>query len=534
MSLRNNPPSLGFSQKHGLIGLLILAILGFIGVIMVTRWGIGTSPDSIVYIAGARNLASGLGFNTISESGKPQAITQLAPFYSVALALLDLLGLDPLQGARILNAILFAGIVLLVGLILFEFLPGHTFGALLAPLLGASLILLPGFMVEIYSMAWSETLFIFLALLGFWILSHALENQSTSLLVGSAILIGLAFLTRYIGVVLVAAGICSIVLFSTLPFRRKSSQVVLFGFVSAAPLLLWLLHNTLTSQTATNRQLLFHPINREQVGLGLTTLGSWFLIPDRSSGVIKLIPYLLILMVMAAVLLSKYNQPGHRKSWASWVTLEDLPIMIRIIILFIPMYIAFLMLSLSFIDANTPLDTRILSPIYVTGVILVIYFLYEGLALLRTPVLLKLAISIVSAIFLAGVLWGSIQYIATAYTDGIGFTSRRWRDSPTLALLMDYPAGQIVYTNAPEALYLYTHLDTQSVPRKYESANQRPNDQYDAELLAIKKNIINHGGKIVYFDSLMRPNLPSEQEILQKLNLQLLVRTEDGFIYGIK
>ncbi len=94
---------------------MALAIAGFMSVMLATRWGVGASPDSVVYILGARHLAAGQDFSTYSENGELQAITHHAPFYSVMLAWLSSLGLDPLQGARWLNALLFAGNILLVG-----------------------------------------------------------------------------------------------------------------------------------------------------------------------------------------------------------------------------------------------------------------------------------------------------------------------------------------------------------------------------------------------------------------------------------
>ena len=99
---------------------------------------------------------------------------------------------------------------------------------------------------------------------------------------------------------------------------------------------------------------------------------------------------------------------------------------------------------------------------------------------------------------------------------------------------MDQPKDRLIYSNAPEALYLYTHVTSLAMPKKFESANQRPNDQYDEELSALKEQIFERSGMIVYFDSMMRPGLPSEREILGDLNLRLLERTADGSIFGIK
>ncbi|MCU0489846.1 MAG: hypothetical protein MUE67_12970, partial [Anaerolineales bacterium] len=200
----------------------------------------------------------------------------------------------------------------------------------------------------------------------------------------------------------------------------------------------------------------------------------------------------------------------------------------------IPLYLAFLLVSLSFLDANTPLDFRIFSPIYVTGVILTLYFLTEGLKGLRRPAVVRYALISLGFMMMAALAARSLDYVQSSYANGIGFTNRWWRESSTLAALQNYPPGKVVYTNAPEALYLYTERIVRPMPKKYESANQRPNEEYEAELMALKEQIQSQGGIIVYFDSMARAMLPSPQEILEILSLEVLEQTADGAIYGIK
>lgn len=516
------------------LALVALALVGFLSVMLATRWGVGASPDSVVYILGARHLAAGQGFSVYSERGDLQPITHHAPFYSVILAGLSDLGFEPLQGARWLNALLFAGNILLVGFMLLELLPGQSAGRRWAPVIGAGLILFPAFLVEIHSMAWSESLFIFLSLAGFWTLSRAIDHRCYLYLVLSAIWIALALLTRYIGVTLVATGVLSLCLFSKRRFRWRVVESLVFGVIAVAPLGLWLLRNSLSAGTATSRELLFHPVNRQQLGVALTTIGSWFLIPDHASGLLKALPVLVLSLVMAVCMIAWYGRLRRETGQAGLSTLARLPLLIRIILIFIPLYMLFLLTSMTFLDANTPLDTRILSPVYVTGVILVVYFLAEGLESLGKATLLRYAVIAISLAFLAGLAVVSIAFIRNAYADGIGFTSRWWRQSPTLALLAGYPAQQIIYTNSPEVFDLFTDRVARSMPKKYESANQRPNESYETELMTLKEQVQKEGAIIVFFVHVMRNTLPSAEEIRDQLGLQILEQTADGVIYGIK
>jgi len=61
-------------------------------------------------------------------------------------------------------------------------------------------------MIEVHSWALSEPLYMFLGLVGLWLLSVALSSGGKGSFVVSAVAVGLAFLTRYIGGTLVATG----------------------------------------------------------------------------------------------------------------------------------------------------------------------------------------------------------------------------------------------------------------------------------------------------------------------------------------
>jgi len=78
----------------------ILSVVGGASVLTATRWGIGASPDSVVYVGVARNLLEGRGL-TVPFGGAGEALlTQFPPLYPATLAGLGLLGVDPLVAAR--------------------------------------------------------------------------------------------------------------------------------------------------------------------------------------------------------------------------------------------------------------------------------------------------------------------------------------------------------------------------------------------------------------------------------------------------
>ena len=134
-------------QDSGRLFFLALSILGAAGVLLVlanTRLGAYTSDDTYYYIYPARDFLAGKGFH-------PSYI--FAPLFPFALAGLGLFGLEALDAARWLNALLFGVNIVLVGILARRI--GMQF---IFALLAAALVLLSDLTVEIHSWAMSEAL----------------------------------------------------------------------------------------------------------------------------------------------------------------------------------------------------------------------------------------------------------------------------------------------------------------------------------------------------------------------------------------
>src|SRR5687767_6838270 len=79
------------------------AVLGGGVLLQSSRWGLGLSPDSVVYIGAARSLLAGHGFSLPSESALFSPITHYPPLYSSLLAVTGVVAADLLKGAICLN-----------------------------------------------------------------------------------------------------------------------------------------------------------------------------------------------------------------------------------------------------------------------------------------------------------------------------------------------------------------------------------------------------------------------------------------------
>lgn len=254
----------------GIAGLLSLA--GGAALLFCTRWGAGLSPDSAVYIGAARNLLAGEGWSVPSYDGAFVAMTQYPPLFPTVLAGLGLLGVDPVDGSRWLNAILFAGNIALAGLWVWAATRSLEFS------LSSTLLVMTSFpMVQIHSMAWSEPLFIFLALLGLLFLALYIQEPNGLTLVAACATASLALLTRYAGVALTATGVMAMLLLGKRLGSQRILDIALFGALSCLPVVLWLGRNLAVAGSAASREIAFHPLTGEDLRFALGIISSWLL-----------------------------------------------------------------------------------------------------------------------------------------------------------------------------------------------------------------------------------------------------------------
>jgi len=349
--------------------LLAPALAGVMGVVLMTRWGIGTSPDSAHYVHWARQL---LGEPRGSFDGSELALTHFAPLYPMLLALGGPFGIDPLDAARWLNAVLFGCNVMLVGLLATRAVrqwPWWSAAAASLAMAGS----MPA--LTVHATALSEPVFLAATLAGLYLLARYEESAHLSLLIGAAFAMGIAALTRYAGVACVLAGLIVVWFSGAHPWRRRITLACLFGTVSGGPLLLWLTRNLALSGAATDRELAFHPVGLAQAWQAVYTISSWLAVPAQTPGLVRLSAVLLIGFATFLVVVR------------SGLIGRPLPAAVRVVAVFIGSYALFLAASMSLFDANTPLDDRILVPIFATGLIVAAYGVAEVVPVVaRRPV----------------------------------------------------------------------------------------------------------------------------------------------------
>jgi hypothetical protein len=504
---------------------LVMAMCASIGgaiMLFTTQWGVGVTTDSTIYINVARNLLQGYGWS--HPPGSP--MTHYPPLYPLVLSLSGLLGSDPIDGARWVQAFLFFATLLCSGVMIY----GATNSSTLAWITGLLLLLTSNTMIYVYDFAWSESLFILLCLAGFLLLGKYFEESRQRLLLASSIMIGLAFLTRYAGVSLVITGCLCILLISPLSIYKRFIATMLFAVVSVLPTGLWFIRNRIVSGTLANRTLVSHPITANHVDSAILTISRWLCLPEdwplRVRGGILVIFAVIILTGYVILLKDQLKNNENQKN-------NHILYIPSLLIIFTISYLSFLAMSISFIDAHTPFDDRILAPLYVVSVIGIVCLAYNIWLQFGKKRVFAALFLIVSFLFVGVQIIKSTPLVASLHYEGIGFSSKYWRYSKIIEIVKSVPPDTIIYTNGPDAIDILTGKSSLMIPSKVDPGTRLSNENFAAQFADMARQLETDKSILVYFYGITwRWYLPTKEEIAKGVRLRVLYQGRDGIIYG--
>lgn len=506
-----------------IVGLSIAGVAGALVVIAATPWGIGLSPDSAVYIGGARSLIGGTGFSSPTDSGGFAPITHFPPLYSVVLAVLAVLGADPLQGARWLAALLFASNVILAGALGFAV----SRSAPVSLMIGLfAFTALP--MVQVHTMAWSEPLLISLQLSGILALLSYLRNRNRRDLILAAVVFGCGALVRYAGLAMLVAGIASLSLLSERGRRDRLIAAIIFAAIGFLPMVAWVVRNLWTTESPVNRTFFIHPISGEQITAVFHVLSTWLSFSLLTSFDPTSVSLIVLTLAGAAWL-----------SVAAWrMKSAQLPqgpcffLAINVLIIVTLSYLLTLLGSMSFLDALVPVDTRLLSPIYVP---LLVVGMSLGASLWHSSRLSGFSRGVLGfclILTLAAQAATSINWLEFSYHDGLGYAGREWRNSETLGRLGSLPAVNRIYSNAPDVLYVLRGTPVAMIPRKVDPHTSSPNQRFASEMIQLKRRLNEGQAMLIFLNRVSwRWYLPTAEEVEEAIGMRPLVQARDGLIF---
>jgi len=486
---------------------IIAAIAGFLIIYIYTRHsGVGISPDSVTYLSTARNLHSrGL---PIDFDDKHLVIFPL--FYPIFLStFIFITAQDPLVFAPILNASLFAITIYTCGWMIQRF---SIHVRWYKEILLSCLVVSPC-MIEIYSMMWSETIFLFLLLLFIILLSSYLNAPSIKNLIFVSCIVSLTCVTRYAGITLIGAGGLIIILSPDLSLRKKILHGSLFALIASSLLIANFVHNHAHSSTLTGireKSITSFFYNIYYFGY---VLCDWLPLPENRF-TINVLAALFLLTAFTLAFLQRLKKKIHFNSYEN------------ISLLFFVVYGMFMILSATF-SRYELFSSRLVSPAFIP-------MLFGGSSLIMQSIKnassekKRLRVTVIVLFIFSAFQINQLKDDFENH-DGIkdagvpGYTEDPWnKDSEIVNFLRKnakyFQPCYILYSNADDAVYFFTGMHCDMLPHNIL-------EQEKKDFLSEKKCYV------IWFEDSNNSELMSLEETLRSKNMAILYQFSNGAIY---
>ncbi len=502
------------------VALVAASLLSGCALLWATRSGLGLTTDSMVYLGGARSLLHGTGFR--DQGG--DWISHYPPLYSLVVALLGRAGFNLLEASRWLNAVLLGVTTLFTGRLASRIDDSRLVAILAALSVGLSIA-----MLNVHRYFLSEPMFLALTVTSGAVLAESWRRGSARKLALGCLLVGLSYLTRYVGLVNIAC--CSFLLIAFAWQRRISLRAVAAGgaILMAGPIAfagVALSHGGGMS----DRTLGWHPVQAAQLTAAARAIGLW-VGPGR-------LPSTLLVGLGAGVLgtlvawgaVPRWRRSGGRGA-GNWTSAEGIAFACA---LYTFAYLAAVVASICLFDSGTPLDERILSPVYVPLLLLAVFVATRerptaGATALRRRRIRLVVLTIVAALSLGrGVKW-----MAQAGAYAPGFANRDWSRSETIAWLRSHAGGRPIVSNFPRLVSFVSNQSARWLPAAYDYTGRAPNPRLESELRQLRHDV-SAGALVVFLEKHVpsRPLLVSRQQVLTVLSDFPVRQFEDGCVIG--
>ncbi len=487
------------------IDSIIAAVTGFVIILLFTRHsGIGICPDGVAYVSTAENFSS-LGKCVDFTNNSLVDFPLLYPLFLSIASLLT--GLKPLAFGPVLNAALFGLLIFLSGCIIEQLRlrikwikPGILSCIVCSPCL-----------LEVYSMMWSETVFLLLLLLFIIVMRRYLIMHSVKALMIAAGLAGLAAVTRYAGVTLIITGGILLLFDYKTSIRKKIFHLFIYTAASIFLLIINLYRNFVQSGTITGlREKSIHGFNNVIADMGSVIYG-WLSFSNTSNTSSAWLVSAIILLLLFFCIYQFIN----KKTFSSYQNLAAL---------FSLIFIVFMLVSAS-LSRFEQMDSRLLSPIFIpllfcTGGSAI--FIYQKIISNKKKWIIT-AVAVVFLLFQYGQLSADYETWDGVKDAGIpGYTEDQWRYSKTVNFIekdsLHFKNGFTIYSNAYDAVHFFTGRKGMFLPhREFEK------DVYNF--------LADQHCYMIWFTDGDNPDLVDMNFITNIKKMRLLKQFDDGAIY---
>ncbi len=454
--------------------MLLVVVIAITTLHSYYRFGINETDDSAVYLSTADSPLEGarLTFNVGEPAGTP--LTHYPPLYPILLML----------GRSLTGNFLHAAAAIDVLSYLCCCAGAYWFVRRYAPrewaLAAVVLVLCSASVYYVHSLVSPDGPALALMTVSMCLLASYIGEPRTRTLVWCSVVLAVALLLRYVCAAYVGAACLTVLCFEHAPLKRRLRSTVLLGVLSGAPLGCVLLTNLLLGGNPTDRSVRFHPVTAAGFGDLIEILSAVFLpyrLPLWTRGV--------GLCLAGAVLI--------------WIAIKKVRVgeAVRIAGTFLAVYIGFLFVSISFFDAATPFDERILAPALL---LMCVLFALAGCALWESGRwvgrIFAVALLLVSMTF--GAAHATAFLRASAQTRSTASLQRQY--SALLPMIDALPKNAVIFSNVPFDIYLATGRHARTVPRVVGYTELKPlsQAQVEARVRSMRDQVEKSNGLIVY------------------------------------
>jgi hypothetical protein len=407
----------------------------------------------------------------------------------------------------VLNALLFAAVIYLCGWLMERF----SFRSKLYKWILLSLIVLSPCLLEVYSMIWSETVFILLLLLFILVSRRYFLSHSLRALLAMVLIAGLACVTRYAGVTFIGMGGLLLLCDPHLRPGKKIRHLLVFGLGSSVLLAMNLYRNKHVTGTLTG----FREKGITSLSTNLHDLGavfsSWLPVPGNHYALAWWLGLLWILAFIIAFAVRLWRK-------------ERLFSYENVATAYFIVYAVFILFSAT-VSRFQPLDGRLLSP-------LLIPWLWGSTCWIPVWTATWPSIKRIGAVFVASVCAIAMQaeQLMTDYEtwDGVksagipGYTEDGWRNSETMRFVREnrqmLQRGATLYSNATEGIWYLTGAHADMIPHKDFAAD-------------IREFLAEDHFYVIWFNDSANPDLLSLDSVSRYKHLSSVQYFSDGAAY---
>jgi 4-amino-4-deoxy-L-arabinose transferase-like glycosyltransferase len=476
------------ANRWFVVSLLLVSCLAVFAALYVEPGRAGGTWDSVVYVGTARSLARGLGFY-MAHSLPPAPLTNWPPLYPIVLAVPAYFSIDPAESARWINAFCWGCSVFLAGFI-GGACCGRSYGI---GILAALSILLSPDILEVHSQVLSEPLFIALVLAciaGLWMY---VENRKIRYLIFTAFAISAALVTRYAGIFLLlgAGAILALNRRRFKPGKILRRNAGLAFAIAILPSIAWSVHNLFSNgRPLGGRRFIVHWLGLQRLRDLFRTVTLWFAPPAVPPSLRFLILALLLAVGFGTLLAARKSQRQSRD-----MTFRMTLLLAEICVVFDLLYLLLLFVTISFFDASTTLELRLLVPIFPVTVLLSASCLALRREMFgRQSVGYRTLLIVALLILLSNAARFSARY-RDIRANGVGFQTEQWRDEEIVNYVRSLPEDTALYSDNPALVYDATQRAPYPVPLRFDIQTTCANPQFEKEMKALadlgnRRNVI--------------------------------------------